>query len=215
MTKSIIKDDLRYQVFSELYLKFTEPKARRKAFAILEASVKCYAKKGWERTTIEMIAREVGESRTQIQYYFPKAEELRELAIRYVRLMFQQFAIDKMTNEKSPKAMLEVYLRSCFRWVDQSKTHALLWLSFLHAASSNEKDQNLNTTAVLAGSERLISLVKAGILAEQFHCEDPEGCAKVIQVLITGAMISYASETLPNTKKFEDMIIEKCFCLLT
>jgi hypothetical protein len=44
----VIKDHLRLLIFSEIYLKFSEPKTRRRAFTILETAIECFARKGYQ-----------------------------------------------------------------------------------------------------------------------------------------------------------------------
>ncbi|WP_413580969.1 TetR/AcrR family transcriptional regulator [Bdellovibrio sp. HCB288] len=190
----IPKDDLTYTVFSEIYLRMDDPKGKRKAFLILESALKLYAKKGWDQVSMQMIARDTDLSRTALLHYFKDPAELRIFAIKYVRLLFQRFAIDAMSIAKTPDKMLEAYVRSCFKWVDSSRLHAQVWLSFVTSCVNTKQNRALNTVAVEAGNDRIAALLSAGKAAGFFTCENPQLAATTIQALIAGGMLCYGTE---------------------
>jgi AcrR family transcriptional regulator len=208
----VIRNDVTYEIFSEIYQRLNEPKAKRKAFAILEAAIACYALKGWERVTLEMIAREAGVSRALLLHYFKDAAELRLFAIKYIRLRFQKLAISALVGEKNPIEMIRAYVEACFTWVDKSRKHALVWLSFLHSASHNPKDRELNSAAVQTGTERIASLLVLGANQGVLREIEPAAAAKALQSLLMAGMICYASENFPD----EGLEYRKCilnYCL--
>jgi len=198
----IYEFDLRRLIFSEIDQRYSDPKAQRKAWSIMEAAVKCMAMNGYSGVTLELIARQAGVTRPLIRRYFKNLDELLETTIRFIRLLFQKLAIEAMTKSNRPDEMIGYYIESCFTWVEDFRTHALTWLSFLLECSRSKNSRALNTTAVKTGEERILALVEKGREVHIFHCEDTEGAAKSVQTLITGAMITFASENLDDKKKY-------------
>lgn len=202
------REELRYLIFSEIYHRLGEPKFRRKAFSILEAAITCYAKNGFDHVTLEMVAREAGVTRPLIKHYFKNADDVRDHAMKYIRLLFQKIAIDAMVAQPDPVSMLEAYVRSCFRWLDSSRTHSQVWLSFLHTCSHSRKERLLNTEAVNTGTDRITSLLREGQKQKLFTCADPVAAARALQVMMTGGLISSVSEDAP--KNLADLTVEQC-----
>lgn len=208
--RRLIKDELRYLLFSEIYFKTESPKAKRKAFALLETAIECLEKNGFERFSLEMVAREASVSRATIRHYYNDSATLRDTAIKYLRLLFQKMVIDRVTKETRPDKMLSAYIDACFDWVDHFRRHANVWLSFLNFCTKRAKFRALNTEAVEVGHERIASLLAVGKSQDLFHHKDSAATAKIIQVLITGAMIVFASEDFKDRNLFRHQVRDHC-----
>lgn len=209
----LVRDELKYLIFSEIYLHLDEPKARRKAYTLLEASLKCFAKKGFDEVTLEMIAREAGVTRPLITHYFENAEELKMVAIKYVRLLFQKFVLEAMEKANEPDRKLSAYVSACFTWVENHRTHAAVWLAFMQRCTRQSKLRKLNTEAVRTGEKRIAALLGAGTQQEFFKCSDPETAARAIQVVITGGILSLITEDFDDPKQFPKFIERRCLSI--
>jgi len=208
----IPKVDLTYTVFSEIYMRMDDPKGKRKAFLILESALSLYAKKGWDHVSMQMIARDTDLPRTTLLHYFTDPAEIRTFAIKYVRLLFQRIAIDAMLGAKTPDKMLEAYVRSCFKWVDSSKVHAQVWLSFICTCVESKHNRALNTVAVEAGNDRISALIVLGKKEGFFTCENPASAAKAIQVIIAGGILCYGTEDFNDKGKgLIDSLVAQAF----
>lgn len=205
-----IKDDIKYLLFSEIYLRFDRPATKRKAFSILEASIGTFAKKGFEQATIEMIAREAGVSRTLLKYYFSSLDELVEYAIKYIRLLYQKFAISALVSGQTADQMLANYIEACFVWAESFPLHSQVWHSFLHRCARSKKSRAMNTTAVNAGHERLTALIELGMSQKIFNCDNSQEAARMIQVLITGGLWSFVTEDIKDQKHFVRSLSNQC-----
>ncbi|MGE0526210.1 MAG: TetR/AcrR family transcriptional regulator [Bdellovibrionales bacterium] len=205
----IVKDHIRYLLFSEIYFKLSEPKSRRRALHILEAAIKCFSRRGMTGVTVEMIAREAGVARSLINHYFEGPEDVQMCAIKYIRLIFQKFCLDALSREPDPALMLERYIRCCFEWLQKSKTHALVWCAFLERCARLTNLRRLNTEAVRVGTERIETLLQSGVATGHFSCH-PTRVAKPLQIFITGAMVSFMSEAQENREEFIDMVVGRC-----
>ena len=65
----------------------TEPKQDRSRATrqrLLEAAVTCLATKGWEASTVSVIAAEAGISRGAVQHHYPTREDLVLAALRFI-----------------------------------------------------------------------------------------------------------------------------------
>jgi AcrR family transcriptional regulator len=213
MTRLQIKADVRYLLFSEIYYKLEEPKAKRKAFAILESTIQCLAKKGFEGVTLEMIAREAAVTRPLIKYYFNDLDDLIISAIKFIRLFFQKFVVDQMMRERDEVRMLERYAKACFQWTDIYKSHSQVWLAFLHRCTRSKSERALNTIAVQVGEQRLSELLAQGKEKGLFRHENSAQTAKIIQTLITGAMVTVNAEDFDDPAAFADLICAQCLSL--
>lgn len=210
----IYEFELRRLIFSEIDLRYSEPKAQRKAWSIMEAAVKCLAVHGYSGVTLELIARQAGVTRPLIRHYFKNLDELLETTTRFIRLLFQKMAVDAMTKSDRPDEMISNYIESCFTWVKDFKTHALTWLSFLLECSRSKKSRALNTVAVKTGEERLQALIEKGREVGVFELEEAAAAAKTIQSLITGSMITFAAENLDDSEKYIADVKQAVFRIL-
>jgi AcrR family transcriptional regulator len=210
MNPKLLRNDIKYVVFDEIYQRFNEPKAKRKAHGLMENMIHCLARKGFDGVTLQMVARESGLTRPAIKYYFASLDELKVFSIKYVRLIFQKLAVDAMMRGANPQDMLSLYIDSCFVWIKNYKTHALVWLAFLHRCSQNAEMKALNTMAVLAGEERIQNLLQIGKEKGVFRFSNAASTAKSIQVLITGALVSFVSENIDEPESFQALVKTQC-----
>jgi len=210
----IYDNELRQVIFAELYQRYSEPKAQRRAMTIMEAAIQCLSKQGFDGVTLEMIAREASVTRPLIRHYFSNLDELLQTSIKYIRLLFQKVAIDAMVKAKQPDEMLANYIDSCFFWLENFRTHALVWLAFMHRCGRSKKARELNTAAVRTGEDRIQALLEKGRQDGVFHFSDPVMAAKMVQSAITGGLLTYISEDLLDSRKYADEIRRLCFHVL-
>lgn len=209
----IVRDDLKYLLFSEIYVKFGEPGARRRALGIVEAAIQCLARRGFGRVTVAMVAREAGVSRALVAYYFRSVEDVQDCAVKYIRLIYQRTVVDALGAKNSPREMLLAHVRACLEWTLHMRSHAIVWISYLHLCGRDSRRRKLNTLAVAVGTERLEALVRLGVEHGSFGPQDTKMAARSIQILITGAVISMCSETIDDSKGFINHIQSACLQL--
>lgn len=206
----LIKNDLKYILFSEIYQRYSEPKTRRKAFAVMETAVHCFDRKGFENVTFLMVAREAGLTGPSLRYYFTDLDELRLIAIQYVYLTAQKIVLTHMEKGKSPKDLLRLYLEGHYLWIYNAKTHFRVWLSFVSSASRNKKDRELNTKATLIGTKRIIEFLEAGKKSGILKHDDSLIGARFLQTFILGWLSACASQNIEDVKGFSESMISEC-----
>ena len=130
----IIRADYRYLLFTEVYHRRREIRKangkllyslRLRSNATREADFRNPSRSKWSRGRPASHAR-------FCDTIFKNAEDLRGVSVKYIRLLFQKLAVDAMIKEPTAERMLRAYVYSCFSWVENFRTHSLVWLSFLH-----------------------------------------------------------------------------------
>lgn len=212
--KKVILDEINYVIFSEIYMKHTSLKSQRKAFSFLEVATRLMNRKGFDNITLAMVAKESGVTAPSVRYYYSSADDLKITTAKFIRLKFQKFVLRGMLNKDKPKDILSSYIERCFLWVEQNREDANVWLSVLAQCVRDKKLREMNHAAVEVGRERIESIIRKGILSRTFRSDNPTHTSKVIQVLITGGLVCYASQSHDDDKEYKTLIKEKCFQLL-
>tara|TARA_B110001454_G_scaffold124375_1_gene116062 strand:+ start:40984 stop:41637 length:654 start_codon:yes stop_codon:yes gene_type:complete len=211
MKEILTKDDLTHLIFEEIYRRYSEPKTRRKAFAILESAISCYDKRGFDSVTLKMIARESGLTAPSLKHYFSDLDEIRELAVKYVHMIAQKIVVDAMVDAKDPKDRLAKYLNGHYIWAKQFKRHVCVWISFISFSSRKKKDRALNTEAVLNGAKRISEMLSRGRRSGVFKHKDDFIAARVIQTLILGWLTTIVTEDITNIDSYTEGVFKECF----
>lgn len=206
----ILKDDLKFLLFSNVYQRLDSPKAKRKAFNIIESAIQCIAKKGFDQITLEMIARETAVTRPLLKHYFEDLEDIEMTSLKYIRFIYQKLTVDALEAGKDEREMLRNYVNAAVDWTATHKTHVIVWFSFLHLCGKEKKFREMNTLAVQTGFERIRSLLSAGQSNGHFKTTDLDHAAKALQLVIAGAVYSSMSEEIADFKAFKLTIEKEC-----
>lgn len=182
-------------------------RAGRRQMQIVDAAIGEFARNGIEDTTYEAIARKCKISRPLVQHYFPTRERLFHVAANVIRVNFQKLAIDAILAQPAPEDQIGAYVRSHFEWVRKYRDHGRVWLLFYHRCAMSEEYRALNTELVLMGHRRIAALIAQ--LREKKE-EEPI-LAKIVQSIITGAVIAALTEKLPiSLEELEDAVVGHC-----
>lgn len=204
---------MRYLIFTEIFQRFSEPKKNRRAFSILEVAIDCFDRKGFVNVTFVMVAREAGISRQALSRYFKNIEDVRQVSLKYIRILGQRMALDLIGNTEDPVRLLSAYVSVHFTWTKVYRSHARVWLGFLSSCAQRKTDRRLNTMAVVVGHERIVQLIEQGRKSGHFHCADVAQSAKIVQTLLTGWTMSLITEDLSNEEVYTQAIIDACLCV--
>lgn len=182
-----------------LFTQLFEPKLSQgdqKILKIIDGAIECYAKSGVDGVTMDKIAKESGVSRPLVFHYFEDKREIFTLAVKRIRLNFQRVAIEAIQKASTPTAKLKAYVESTFDWVESFPSHIRVWLLYLYQCSTDRADLALNTELVNTGHDRIMALLREGIETGEFAKGPVEWRAKLIQLVISGALVSSVSEEL-------------------
>ncbi|MEK6555505.1 MAG: TetR/AcrR family transcriptional regulator [Bdellovibrionota bacterium] len=189
----LLKDELRDIAFREIYQKLQEPKGRRKAGLILEATIKCISKVGFENLTLERVAREAGVSRPLIRYYFTDLDDLKVSAVKYIRVILQNSVVDAISSGSNELESFNLYIDALFNWYDQFRSHAMVWIAFFWYTTQNKQMKELNTIATIKGNERLQRLLENGKKNGYFDFEDGMEAAQNLVTVLNGIITTESS----------------------
>jgi AcrR family transcriptional regulator len=210
MNELIIANDINYLVFSEIYQRFTLPKTRRKAFAILEAAIECYDKRGFDVTTFKMVARQAGITAPALRRYFGDLDEIREFSVKYVHLTAQKIVVESMKGSGNPVEMLDRYLKAHLYWALHFKRHLCLWIGFISYSSRKKRDRAINTKAVLNGAIRISEILNQGRKLGVFNHKNDFLTARMIQTMILGWLTTLVTEDTEDIEAYSQEILNKC-----
>lgn len=215
MSELYLEDDFDFIVFSEIYQRFTLPKTRRKALAILETSISCYERCGFDGTTFKMIARESGVLPSTLRHYFTSLEEIEDYTVKYIHCTAQKIVVDAMKGTTDPLEQFKKYLNGHFVWATQYARHNYLWNSYTYYKSRSEAGRELNTEAILNGAKRISKMLAKGRKSGVFkHSEDFQ-TARLIQTIVSGWLTTLATENVDVPQKYTQQIFNHCVEILT
>lgn len=181
---------------------------------ILEAAIKSYVRNGVEKTTPGRIAQICKVSRPLVLHYFPNRQELFDYVVRYIRARFQQIAIEAIQKASTPRQQLEAYVDSTFDWIRLYPEHAKVWLLFFYYCSIERKRLQMHSELTEMGRSRIQALLEMGTKSGDFACHEPGLVAKMIQVAISGALLSVLTEaSVVPPEKIRTETLRLCFHL--
>jgi AcrR family transcriptional regulator len=202
-------------LYADLFEDIQKDRSKRRMLAVIEAAIQVYSTKGVEHSTYEMIAETAGVSRTVVLHYFKDKEDLFLMAVKYIRVNFQDLAIQEFKKHSDPVNMLSGYVRCIFIWLKKFPKHCKTWMFYLYLCSKNRKERNLNTELVSVGHLRIQALIELGISKNRFTCSNPQITAKMIQTLMSGIFITFLAEneTL-DLRALETELVYQCLAMV-
>ncbi len=210
MSNAINTLEFKQLVFNEIYHRYEDPKALRRAFSFLEAAIQCFYKKGFEAVTLTMIAREAGVTRQLLNHYFSDLREIQELSMMYIRVIGQKLMLKEIENEKDPSKILFNYLNAHYLWANQFKTHVRVWLNFLAYCAKKDSFRLINSKAILTGRNRIEQILREGRESGLFKHLNDKNSAILIQTIIGGWLVALLSEEVDDEKEYSKTIIQEC-----
>lgn len=206
----MVRKNKKVKISANNLFSFAPSKSQEQKIRIIEAAIKSYALKGLEKTTYTYLAEVCQVSRPLIHHYFPSLDELFLLTAKYVRQTLLQMAVDELNKAPKDEPMLQIqgYVKGCFRWVREQPHQCSFWFLYFYQASRLHQAREENTQMVAAGHQRIQSILESGNQKKIWNFFDLNKAAKLIQVLVTGGMVSAMSEDgFFNSITGEKMII--------
>jgi AcrR family transcriptional regulator len=164
-------------------------KGDRRRLQIMNAAIQVFAEGGTDFISLEDVSRKAKISRPLLQHYFPDKKLLFQISMRFIRAQFQDLAIAHIQRGKTPKERVIRYLESTFEWLEKNRIHGQAWLFFFYACSSDAKLRKEHTEMTALGEARIVALIEA-----EYGKENLESKAKIVQRLITGALLEIVTE---------------------
>ena len=200
------------------YVFGSEPSvSQKRMIQIVEGAITTFSKYGIDRATYDQIAKACGVSRPLIQHYFPSKKALVESSFKYTRFQFKEIISSAVAKGLDANQKLEYYVRCHFEYLNSYDSIFKVWMLFFHYCSSDKRLQEISAEVVKYGWERIIALINFGIASKQFDVVDVKETARLIQIIITGALISLGTErgSVQDPKELEEQTIRACFALVS
>lgn len=162
---------------------------------IVQAAITSYARLGIEKTTYASLARTCGISRPLIHHYFPDLESLFLLVAKYVRSTLLKMASEGIqAGGTDPCKMMLGYVHGCFEWVRLYPDQGKFWMLYFYECGRGKTARETNTELVERGHARIRALIESGAQICGWRFQDSEKAAKVVQLILTGAITSAITE---------------------
>jgi AcrR family transcriptional regulator len=170
---------------------FTE-QARRKQ--ILEVSSLLFRSKGFNRTSLEDIAREVGVSRGVIFYYFDGKRELAAQTVRQSLRQYSEYVQDRVSKKRTSKTELLEFIDACLDYQYDHREVYLLYADLVGCFGDADDRYALTIAANRATRAWLVEIIEAGQKSGEVTRVPVNDLADVVQGLIDGLMSMGALE---------------------
>lgn len=192
----MVRKNKKVKISANNLFSFTPSKSQEQKMRIIEAAIKSYALKGLEKTTYTYLAQVCHISRPLIHHYFPTLDELFLLTAKYVRQTLLQMALEELNKVSQDDPMLQIhgYVKGCFRWVREQPHQCSFWFLYFYQASRLHQAREENTQLVAAGHQRIQGILESGNKKRIWNFFDSYKAAKLIQILVTGGMVSAMTE---------------------
>jgi AcrR family transcriptional regulator len=169
-------------------------KGERTKMRIVEGAIESFANDGYDRSSYASIAAHADVARQLVQKYFPDKELLLQICVRSIRAAYQESVVREVRKATDAEGMLRAYIRASLNWVDESRSHCLVWIQFYHKAAIDKEWMRLNTEMVDMGTERIAALLELQKAKAPAAAPPPKGAAALIQAQITGAIVALGTE---------------------
>ena len=182
-------------------------KTKRKIF---ETSMKLFAEKGYEATSIEEITATVGVAKGTLYYHFSSKEEIFNFLIEEGSKLLQNSIDIKTAKFKNYIDKLKAIILIQIKVVDKYENLIKILLSqFWGSESRNQRCQKLVSEYI----DKIEEIVKQGIEKQEIISGDPKIIASEIYGLICSSLayklrVGKEIEIMSLYKEFEGTIIE-------
>ena len=199
MPRSNLPDAFYFQVFD------VKPgKSEKRKLEILEAAIDCMAKIGFERTTFDLIGKQVGMHRAHVNYYFTSRDELIRAAVRYAVAIGQQITISHVQKAKGWKGQLKAVVEGPFEWLARYPKHAVVMVAFYQLCTYDPDYSALQGTIRAGGEARILACFERLMEDGKLNHQQAVELSRAIQAVMTGNILyAYTCQfplTLPRLK---------------
>lgn len=134
---------------------------------ILDVAEPLFAAKGYRKTTISDIAKEIGGARGLLYYYFKSKEEILEALInRQIAQFLAVISTMALSADMLPPRKIEFVVHACFRTVHYKDG---LFLDFLHDEKHLHIKNKIFRQAAILLKPWLLKIIEEGVRKQYFH----------------------------------------------
>ncbi len=197
----LLKADIRFTLFSNLFNTIENQRGKKTAFNILESAIKTFGTHGLKTSTINKISMDAGVSPTTLLTHFSSKDILFESCIKYTRYLYQLYVVEEVDKQSTGSEKLKAYMHASVSWPGYFPNNLKFWLSFMHELSLDKELIELNKRMVETGTERVEQLVQLCIKEGSIMSSD--GLPEVINNFLTGYILNYYTTKDKKSKKID------------
>lgn len=179
------------------FLDFAPRKGDIRRARVLEATIRCIAELGGEKTNFESIGKRAGMLRAHVAYYYPDRDELVKAAIKFAVATAQHHTVLAVTQARTDEERLLAFIDGTYNWIEAYPEHGPVILLLYHYCSVDPFYRKIHTEAREMGAQRIEALLKP-LLANAAPRELREK-SKAIQALLTGHIMDFLSTNCART----------------
>ncbi len=171
---------------------------------IAEEAIILLLEVGFEKFNFDLLSKKSKVTRSLIYHYYPSIEELYFFISGFIRYKFQLYVIDKMKHKSSIKELLSAYIKANLDLPELNHREISVWLIYLAKCSLAFDLAQYNQSIVSMGTQRIIEILRVGQLNGEFKSDLLiESVARQIQLLITGYVVSRATESWSEQQRIQ------------
>lgn len=162
---------------------FIEEARRRQ---ILEASMKLFAERGYDQTSLADIATVCGVSKGVVSYHFENKAQLGVEALRHLLRLYGDFVRARVDVKKTARDKLIELPAACIDFVRQSSTDYLTYLDTLGSFGTVSERRQFMAKAYAGTRILILDLIEEGQRSKEFASFPAQAVADVLQAAIDG-----------------------------
>lgn len=161
---------------------------------MLDAALDIISERGYAETRIADVAERARVSPALVIYYYKTKDQLLTEAIRYYEDTWYAVGQARIANLPTPAARLEeLVAMTCLAEAGPKLTDSRqLWLEFWTQAARNEAVASVRQKSDERWRDAIVSLVRSGQAAGEFHAIDAESFAICLAALLDGLTVQLA-----------------------
>tara|TARA_R110002072_G_scaffold64203_9_gene159967 strand:- start:9634 stop:10272 length:639 start_codon:yes stop_codon:yes gene_type:complete len=177
-------------------------KGMLKKIEIIEATIDCIATIGFEKTTYEAIAKQIGTRRAHIAYHFNDKQDIFKACVKYIVSNYHSISLQHLQEAFSPKDKLMKYIEGPYLWSEKYPKQLAVMLLFYYLCSVRDDYKELHDKVRLAGLERINDILLRDLQLEMSKRE-AKTLSVAIQNIMNGYHISVETSSFSSFKNAE------------
>jgi AcrR family transcriptional regulator len=164
---------------------FTEI-ARRKQ--ILEVSAKMFIQRGFDKTSLDEIAKKVGVSRGVIFYYFDGKREIGKETVLAGLRQYSEYVLARVDKKRTSKTQLLEFIDACLDYQSLNRETYLLYIDLIGCFGDAHDKYSLTVSMNRRTRELLVNIIEAGQAKGEIAKVSSHDLADIIQGFVDGLM---------------------------
>ena len=175
------------------------PKGDAKKAKIIEATIRCIANYGIEKTSFEKVGKEAGITKAHVNYYFKEKSDLLRATLEFVRVNAQEVTTAHLGSLKTPESIVKGINDVSFKWAEDFPEHVAVLGLMHYYCIVNPKFKDFNTQARNTARERMAEAL--AIHRPDLSARELKKLAYSVNSLITGFILESSTSDLEASLK--------------